>query len=50
MIKFGMSEYEVNQNIIGVAIANFVVLGIGVGVAGAVVVGGAIFGLYKVFS
>lgn len=50
MFKFGMSEYEVNQNIVGVAIANFVVIGAIGGFACAAAAAGVVYGLYRVFS
>ena len=49
MVKFGMSDYEVSQNIIGVAIGNFILMGAVVGAIAVSAVGLIGFGLYKAF-
>ena len=48
MFKFGMTDYEVNQNIVGVAIMNFVVLGAIGGIAVGAAAVGALVLLAKV--
>ena len=50
MLKFGMSDYEVNQNIPGVIIGNLLVYGAVIGATLAVLGVVVVTGVIKVFS